>query len=158
MRKATVVPLVISIVALLARPVAVHASGSVAALTCFADLSGRWEVRLTAPGYSRLTAFTWNFDSEYSSGPIGWQPARQYWWGGPDRVWWWPLPQDVERPEGWLGPIEDTRVLYGTHNSGTIYVNEYQWNGQAWERYEHQCALAQWVPSLPYGFSWPSYL
>jgi hypothetical protein len=149
------IPLVVAVVGLLARPTATQGGGSIANLSCFQDLSGRWEVRLTSPGYQRLTMFTWNYDSAFSPTAIGWQPAMAYWWGGPERVWSWRLPQNPDRR--WLGPYTDARVLYGTHNTGTIFVTEYQWNGQAWEAYNHQCVLTQWVPSIPYGFSWPTF-
>jgi len=114
-------------------------------------------VRLTAPGYQTYTAFTWNFDSALDPA-TGWHAPSGYWWGGPNQVWFHSFAQGPG--ETWQGPYTDARVLYSTHGNGTIFVNEYQWNAAtgAWDRYDHNCALSQWIPSLPYGFSWPSYM
>jgi hypothetical protein len=155
MRRIKVLAMLVAMIFVLAQPAAAQSGFSLASLTCLQDLTGRWEVRLVAPGYQRISAFTWNFDSAYLSVPGQWRPATGYWWGGADAVWFSPF--DTQSPfyGRWDGPTYNSTVLFGTNNTGHIYVNEWQWNGQAWDGpYSHDCTLTQWVPSVP--ISWPS--
>lgn len=157
MRLIGAVAVLVSMVFGFAQPVAAQGGYSIATLTCLQDLTGRWEVRLDAPGYQRLTAFTWNYDLAFLSTPMGWQPAHGYWWGGPDQVWFRTLDAESADYQRWTGPYTDARVLYGTQNTGTVYVNEYQWDVDAnvWDGpYGHSCTLTQWVPTVP--ISWPN--
>jgi hypothetical protein len=152
MRRMRMIPVLVALIFAFARPVAVQAAGNVGALTCFA-YTGRWEVRLVAPGYQRISAYTWAFDSAYLAGGPQWRPATAAWWGGPDRTWTYSLTSPNPR---WDGPYNSSLVLYSTHNTGTIYIHEYQLNAQgtAWEAPRaYSCPITQWVPPI---YNWPN--
>jgi hypothetical protein len=152
MRRLRVIPVVLALTAGMAQPAVALSGPNVGALTCLNDLTGRWQVNLVAPGYQKISAFTWAFDSAYLATAPTWNPATGFWWGGADRVWFFPF----NSPNAtWQGPFYNSTVLYATHNTGRIYVNEYQWDAaaQAWETARsYDCPTTQWVPSI---YRWP---